>query len=76
MTLDDIAAKARTLSEEHYQALCYVIETGRWPDGEALSITQRDQAIQLMMCYQSIHPNNAHMTINQSGKLSINQKRT
>jgi len=64
-----------SITPEAYQRLCYAVETGKWPEGNALSAEQRESCIQAMMLYQSKHNKQPeHMTVAAGGELHIKSK--
>ncbi len=63
------------ITPELYQRFLYAVETGRWPQGEALSESQKEQAIQLVMLYQSrFNQDKAHMSVAIGGELVLKSK--
>jgi uncharacterized protein YeaC (DUF1315 family) len=64
-----------SITPEAYQRLVYAVETGKWPEGVALSAQQRESCIQAMMLYQSKHNQQPeHMTVAAGGELHIKTK--
>ena len=60
------------MTPEVYERLTYAVETGKWPEGTALSKEQRDSCMQAVMLYQSKHNSEAqHMTIAAGGEISL-----
>ncbi|PMH40593.1 hypothetical protein BCU68_16165 [Vibrio sp. 10N.286.49.B3] len=58
-----------------YKRLAYAVETGKWPEGTALSQEQRDSCMQAVMLYQSKHNTEAqHMTVAAGGDISFKSK--
>ncbi len=64
-----------TITPEAYKRLLYAVETGKWPDGNALSQEQRDSCMQAVMLYQSKYNTEAeHMTVAAGGEISFKSK--
>ncbi|RUO81286.1 DUF1315 domain-containing protein [Idiomarina tyrosinivorans] len=73
MQFDDLL---QSMSLETYQRLVAAVETGRWPDGNPLSTEQRENALQLVMAYQSRYlPTEQHMSIGANGEIVMKSKR-
>ncbi|SIN77394.1 hypothetical protein SAMN05444724_0362 [Salinivibrio sp. ES.052] len=71
----DIEQVLQAMTPEVYDRLCYAVETGKWPDGTVLNQTQRDQALQAVMLYQSRHNHQPqHMTVAKGGMLRGSRK--
>ncbi|MDT0176709.1 DUF1315 family protein [Enterobacter sp. BRE11] len=71
-----LEAMVDAMTPEVYERLATAVETGKWPDGVALSQEQRDNCLQLVMLYQARH--NAapqHMTIGKGGEMVTKSKR-
>ncbi len=63
------------MTPEVYQRLATASETGKWPDGVALTPEQREHTLQLVMLWQAQHNDNpAHMTISKEGDMVIKTK--
>lgn len=63
------------MTPEIYQRLLYATETGRWPEGEALTLAQKDQSMQLVMLYQSrFNESAAHMSVAKGGEIVMKSK--
>ncbi len=72
----DIKKLINAITPESYQRLLYAVETGRWPEGEALNEAQKEQAIQLIMLYQSrFNHDKAHMSVAIGGQVVIKSKK-
>lgn len=71
-----LEAMLEALTPEIYERLVVAVETGKWPDGVALTQQQRDNSLQLVMMWQARH-NDApqHMTIGKDGEMVIKSKR-
>ncbi|SJL82809.1 YeaC family protein [Vibrio palustris] len=64
------------ITPDIYQRLRSAVETGKWPDGTALTQQQRDSSIQAVMMYQAKHNVDAdHMTIDTQGEMVFKSKR-
>lgn len=63
------------MTPEVYQRLATASETGKWPDGVALTPEQREHTLQLVMLWQTQHNDNPdHMTISKDGDMVIKTK--
>lgn len=63
------------MTPEVYQRLATASETGKWPDGVALTPEQREHTLQLVMLWQAQHNENPdHMTISNQGEMVIKTK--
>ncbi|MHB9805928.1 YeaC family protein [Pantoea ananatis] len=71
-----LEAMLEALTPEIYERLVLAVETGKWPDGVALTQQQRDNSLQLVMMWQARH-NDApqHMTIGKDGEMVTKSKR-
>jgi len=73
MNLDNMLAN---ITPEVYENLKYAVETGKWQNGQKVSQEQRDNALQLVMAYQSkIEKSNQQFTINEAGEVVNKSKR-
>lgn len=64
------------MTPEIYQRLSYAVETGKWPDGVALTAAQREHALQLVLLWQAQHNcQPQHMSLAQGGEMVIKSKR-
>lgn len=71
----DIETLLDTMTSDVYERLNYAVETGRWPEGEKITAAQREQAMQLIMLYQSRHNETAqHMTVEKGGEIKHKSK--
>lgn len=72
----EIEAMLEAMTPEVYQRLASAVETGKWPDGVALTQAQRDNCLQLVMLYQARY-NDApqHMTIGKGGEMVTKSKK-
>ncbi|WP_117234480.1 YeaC family protein [Vibrio maerlii] len=72
MDIDQLLA---AMTPEVYERLLNAVETGKWPEGTALSQEQRDSCMQAVMLYQSKHNEEAqHMTVAAGGEISFKSK--
>lgn len=63
------------MTPDVYQRLVTATETGKWPDGVALTPQQREHSLQLVMLWQAQHNDNpAHMSIGKGGEMVIKTK--
>lgn len=73
MNLEQMLA---TITPEVYENLKYAVETGKWQNGQAVSDAQRENALQLVMAYQSkVEKSTEHFTIGQDGEMVMKSKR-
>ncbi len=73
MNLEQMLA---TITPEVYENLKYAVETGKWQNGQAVSEAQRENALQLVMAYQSkVEKSTEHFTIGQDGEMVMKSKR-
>lgn len=73
--MHDIDAMLAAMTPEIYQRLVTAVETGKWPDGVALSPEQKANSLQLVMLWQSRHNTDAqHMTIDTQGQMVMKSK--
>ncbi|MEZ8965233.1 DUF1315 family protein [Vibrio breoganii] len=74
-TKPDLEQMVAAITPEAYQRLCFAVETGRWPEGTALSEEQRAYCQQAVMLYQSKNNTEAqHMTVAAGGEISFKSK--
>ncbi|MFP1891414.1 YeaC family protein [Lonsdalea quercina] len=72
MQIEDVL---KAMTPEIYQRLVTAVELGKWPDGVALTAEQKDNAMQMVLLWQSRHNVEAdHMSINQLGEIEIKSK--
>lgn len=65
-----------TITPEVYENLKYAVETGKWQNGQPVSEAQRENALQLVMAYQSkIEKSTEHFTIGEDGEMVMKSKR-
>lgn len=73
MNIDHLVAN---LSEDMFFRLKHAAETGRWPEGEKVSESQKQHALQLVIAYQAKHMNNTDMlTVGSDGEIIHKTKR-
>lgn len=71
-----LEAMLEALTPEIYERLVVAVETGKWPDGVALTQQQRDNSLQLVMMWQARHNDTPqHMTIGKDGEMVTKSKR-
>ncbi|VYU61127.1 YeaC family protein [Metakosakonia massiliensis] len=64
-----------SMTPEIYQRLLTAVETGKWPDGVALTPEQKENSLQLVMLWQARHNTDAqHMTIDTQGQMVMKSK--
>jgi len=73
---EQLEAMVASMTPEVYQRLVTAVETGKWPDGVALTQEQRDNSLQLVMLWQARN-NDApqHMTIGKNGEMVTKSKK-
>lgn len=72
MNIKDVLAG---VTPEVYENLKYVVETGKWQNGKAATQEQRDNALQLVIAYQSkIEKSTQHFTIGEDGEMVVKSK--
>lgn len=73
MNLEQMLA---SITPEVYENLKYAVETGKWQNGQSVSEAQRENALQLVMAYQSkVEKSTEHFTIGQDGEMVMKSKR-
>lgn len=73
---EQLEAMVEAMTPEVYERLAAAVETGKWPDGVALTQAQRDNCMQLVMLYQARHNEvPQHMTIGKGGEMVTKSKR-
>ncbi len=59
-----------TMTPELYERLQYGSQTGRWPDGSALTAEQKEQALQLVILYQAkVEKSDQQFTVSENGEI-------
>ncbi|WP_130835164.1 YeaC family protein [[Erwinia] mediterraneensis] len=72
----ELDALLTAMTPEVYQRLATAVETGKWPDGVALTPEQREHCLQLVMLWQAQHNETPqHMTIAKGGEMVTKSKR-
>ena len=72
----ELEAMLNAMTPEVYERLATAVETGKWPDGVALTPEQRDNCMQLVMLWQARHNENPqHMSIGKGGEMVMKSKR-
>ena len=72
MEINELVA---SMTPEVYQRLATAVETGKWPDGVALTPEQKENSLQLVMLWQARHNTYAqHMTIDTNGQMVTKSK--
>lgn len=72
----ELEAMLAAMTPEVYERLAAAVETGKWPDGVALTQEQRDNCLQLVMLWQARHNHDPqHMTIAQGGEMVTKSKK-
>ncbi len=72
MNLEQIV---NSMTPEIYQRLATAVETGKWPDGVALTPEQKENSLQLVMLWQARNNTQAqHMTIDTNGQMVMKSK--
>ncbi|WP_205955355.1 YeaC family protein [Pantoea stewartii] len=71
-----LEAMLDAMTPEIYERLMTAVETGKWPDGVALTQQQRANSLQLVMMWQARN-NDApqHMTIGKNGEMVTKSKK-
>ncbi|PVZ84998.1 DUF1315 domain-containing protein [Serratia sp. S1B] len=63
------------MTPEIYQRLLQAVELGKWPDGVALTAEQKENSLQAVMLWQSMHNVDAqHMSIGTDGQIVMKSK--
>ncbi|MBT0726316.1 YeaC family protein [Rosenbergiella australiborealis] len=64
------------MTPEVYQRLVLATETGKWPDGVALTPSQKAHTLQLVLLWQARHNDNPqHMSVAKGGEMVMKSKR-
>ncbi len=72
----ELEAMLAAMTPEVYERLSTAVETGKWPDGVALTQDQRDNCMQLVMLWQARHNHDPqHMTIGKGGDMVMKSKK-
>ncbi|PKF50188.1 YeaC family protein [Enterovibrio nigricans] len=71
----DIEQLLSSVTPDVFERLSYAVETGKWPEGTPLTKEQRDNAMQLVMLYQSRHNTEPqHMSVAAGGDIKLKSK--
>lgn len=63
------------VTPEVFENLKYVVETGKWQNGRIATQEQKDNALQLVIAYQSkIEKSTQHFTIGEDGEMVVKSK--
>ncbi|RJG48447.1 YeaC family protein [Motilimonas pumila] len=63
------------MTEDIYQRLVEVVESGKWFDGQALSQEQKEMCLQAVLAWQAKHNTDPeHFTVAQGGELHMKSK--
>lgn len=72
MEVKDLIA---AMTPEIYQRLMQAVELGKWPDGVALTPEQKENSLQAVMLWQSMHnADPQHMSIGTDGQIVMKSK--
>lgn len=72
----ELEAMLAAMTPEVYERLASAVETGKWPDGVALTPEQRENSLQLVMLWQARHNDDPqHMTIGKGGEMVMKSKK-
>ena len=73
--MKDVDNLLTAITPELYERLVLASETGKWPDGVALTAAQREHTLQLVMLWQARYNENpGHMTIAKGGEMVLKSK--
>ncbi|MGO3569486.1 MAG: YeaC family protein, partial [Serratia grimesii] len=66
----DVKDLIAAMTPEIYQRLVLAVELGKWPDGVALTPEQKENSLQAVMLWQSLHNTDPqHMSIGTDGQI-------
>lgn len=72
----ELEAMLAAMTPDVYQRLATAVETGKWPDGVALTPEQKENCLQLVMLWQARHNDSPqHMTISKGGEMVTKSKK-
>ncbi len=72
----NVDALLQAMTPDVFERLREAVETGKWPDGTALTAEQRESCMQAVMLYQAKVANSTdHMTVNAQGEIVHKTKR-
>ena len=73
--MSNITEYAKKLSPSLYLKLKEAVETGKWLDGNALTESQKEESLQLVMAYQSLYNDKPdHFSIAKGGDIFMEKK--
>ncbi|MDP8605529.1 DUF1315 family protein [Serratia marcescens] len=71
----DVKDLIAAMTPEIYQRLVQAVELGKWPDGVALTPEQKENSLQAVMLWQSMHNvDPQHMSIGTDGQIVMKSK--
>jgi uncharacterized protein YeaC (DUF1315 family) len=71
----DVKDLIAAMTPEIYQRLVLAVELGKWPDGVALTPEQKENSLQAVMLWQSMHNvDPQHMSIGTDGQIVMKSK--
>ncbi|CUW21136.1 Uncharacterised protein [Serratia grimesii] len=71
----DVKDLIAAMTPEIYQRLVLAVELGKWPDGVALTPEQKENSLQAVMLWQSLHNTDPqHMSIDTDGQIVMKSK--
>ncbi|CAI0809404.1 MULTISPECIES: YeaC family protein [Serratia] len=71
----DVKDLIAAMTPEIYQRLVLAVELGKWPDGVALTPEQKENSLQAVMLWQSLHNTDPqHMSIGTDGQIVMKSK--
>ncbi|WP_413503844.1 YeaC family protein [Serratia grimesii] len=71
----DVKDLIAAMTPEIYQRLVLAVELGKWPDGVALTLEQKENSLQAVMLWQSLHNTDPqHMSIGTDGQIVMKSK--
>jgi len=72
----ELEAMLAAMTPDVYERLASAVETGKWPDGVALTPEQKEHCLQLVMLWQARHNDDPqHMTISKAGEMVTKSKK-
>ncbi|WP_241644950.1 YeaC family protein [Rosenbergiella metrosideri] len=72
----DLQRVLAEMTPEVYKRLVTATETGKWPDGVALTPSQKEHTLQLVLLWQARHNDNPqHMSVAKGGEMVMKSKR-
>ncbi|CAI0880892.1 YeaC family protein [Serratia grimesii] len=71
----DVKDLIAAMTPEIYQRLVLAVELGKWQDGVALTPEQKENSLQAVMLWQSLHNTDPqHMSIGTDGQIVMKSK--